>query len=471
MNNPFHSNKNKIPDFLSRFDSSTDMVNGLASFHHGNVFKKVSTGGPLYSKLINSLPASWRKKFYTYGGMYDATSYKKLPEIDAEEISRWVFNLYPEKKYPAIAIGSSNGALSHLYTALGIPWLPQTFLVPINKGEKHSVDVPEETIRWSESAGAVFLNNNPDWRLTQMMDPVQDRIRSGIIAYFRIKKLKLGPWYTKFIKERLQTGGTIFIADCNLKWPVITIGHNHTFQFGGLGTYQPEEYYYGSKRITSFLKDVKSDVEHWQISEPDSQAPEAEWGLDEALTSDILQLAEKESYKLSKISFNHPQDISPKIADMFREWYRRNNQESDRLLVESFTVHSPLLTIQTSSVPYWLFFNSEEAAHMIEKYLNDAGTYNEIYMMILSHGKTLGGVTGIHHWENILSRAGKTGQFVGMDKNKYPVDFGVFTKYTKALQKTISERYPVRQISIEDFNNTYTQIFQGNNISITSLKK
>ncbi len=470
MNNPFHHKSNKAPGFLSRFDSSTDMASGLSSFHKGEIFKKVSIGGSLYSWMINSIPATWRKKLYTYGGKYDATSYKNISQIDAEQISKWIYHSYPEKRYQAIAIGSSNGALSHLYSALNIPWLPQTFLIPINKEQEHQVDKPEDTINWSESAGSVFLKHNPEWHLSQMMDPVQDRIRSGSIAYFRIKKQSLGYWYLKFLKERLQPGGTIIIADCELKWPVIKIGDKHTFQYGGLGTYQPDEYYHGSDRISTFLKEVNAPADHWKISEPDSEGPEAEWGFDETLMSDIMQLAEKEGLKVSKIKFNHPQDISSNIADIYREWYRRNNQIHDRLLVESFTVHSPRLTIQTSSVPYWLFFNSVKAAEMMEQYLDETELFNEIYMMILSHGKTLGGVANIRQWESILSRAGRSGQFVGMDKNKYPIDFGVFTRYTKALQKAIPDRYPVRQMTIKYFLDNYSMFLQDTNVSFTSLK-
>jgi pimeloyl-ACP methyl ester carboxylesterase len=33
----------------------------------------------------------------------------------------------------AVAIGSSGGALTHLYAALGIPWLPQTLLLPVRQ--------------------------------------------------------------------------------------------------------------------------------------------------------------------------------------------------------------------------------------------------------------------------------------------------------------------------------------------------
>ena len=49
----------------------------------------------------------------------------------SEVISQWVVNEYPQREYPAVAIGSSCGALVHLYAALGIPWLPQTYLIPV----------------------------------------------------------------------------------------------------------------------------------------------------------------------------------------------------------------------------------------------------------------------------------------------------------------------------------------------------
>ena len=83
----------------------------------------------------------------------------------------------------------------HLCAALGIPWLPQTVLIPVYKGESLSPDKPKETIDWTKKPAEGFLKNNPDWQLHHMMDPSQDRLRVGQIAYFRVKKLKLGKWY------------------------------------------------------------------------------------------------------------------------------------------------------------------------------------------------------------------------------------------------------------------------------------
>ena len=47
---------------------------------------------------------------------------------------------YPRRQYPAVVVGSANGAAVHLWAALGIPWLPQTFLVPIARSGVHPDD-------------------------------------------------------------------------------------------------------------------------------------------------------------------------------------------------------------------------------------------------------------------------------------------------------------------------------------------
>ena len=65
----------------------------------------------------------------------------------AEEIARWAAELYPRRTYPAIALGSSNGALVHLYAALGIPWLPQTVLIPVRQNVA-GPDQPQEAMQF-----------------------------------------------------------------------------------------------------------------------------------------------------------------------------------------------------------------------------------------------------------------------------------------------------------------------------------
>ena len=88
----------------------------------------------------------------------------------AEEVSRWVVSHYPRRRYPAAVIGSSNGALVHLCAALGIPWLPQTFLVPVRRSGVHP-DEPAEELQWGREPARALLAANPDLQLHHMFDP------------------------------------------------------------------------------------------------------------------------------------------------------------------------------------------------------------------------------------------------------------------------------------------------------------
>src|SRR5215210_5022614 len=74
---------------------------------------------------VNALPARVREGVYSWSGWSEAIPPKKLGGVHAEDVARWVVGEYPRRRYPAVAIGSSSGALVHLYAASGIPWLPQ----------------------------------------------------------------------------------------------------------------------------------------------------------------------------------------------------------------------------------------------------------------------------------------------------------------------------------------------------------
>ena len=143
------------------------------------------------------------------------------------------------------AVGSSNGALTHAYAAMGIPWLPQTFLIPVSRPHatgftngildmvstfqssliflsffslpQHSlfcdlrlrppsyrfiflfnpptrlifssIIISQQTkeMEWGREAARQFLDENPDLELHHMADPNQDKLMIEYMAYFRFK--------------------------------------------------------------------------------------------------------------------------------------------------------------------------------------------------------------------------------------------------------------------------------------------
>lgn len=111
-------------------------------------------------------------------------------------------------------IGSSNGALLHLCTALGIPWLPQTFLIPVQ--------------------------------------------RSGI---FWVKLFRLDIPLSAFLAKTLNPGATIFSMECDLRYLAVEVRKRHVFQTDTLGGMSSKEYLRGSPRFTEFLQQQDSDPE------------------------------------------------------------------------------------------------------------------------------------------------------------------------------------------------------------------
>lgn len=467
FNSSDYRDKSKtIPDFTAGFDSATAMVISLSQFLEGKGFPGAGTlpSSVTLGKLLNRLPDSWKEKMYAVSGRFDGVDPEQLSEINLGELEKWVTEIVPKKKYPVIAIGATNGALVHLYAALGIPWLPQTFLVPVKTPREMDKDEPKKIMHWAEKPAASLLKNHPDLLLHHMMDPNHDRLHLNTMTYFRVKKMKLGKWYEKLIREWLMPGGTLLIANCQYTWPAVRVDERHVFQFGGAGGgMRPEEYYYGSQGVTELLERYEAKVKSWDAPKPDEEGAEAEWGYEAAMTDDLRRFAEVQGYQVQELCFRHPESPSPFVADLYRNWYQQREMESSRLLIECFALHDPYWTLRTGAVPFWMLFNDKASANTIEDYLQNTAAYDEIYMMLMSHGTDSAGIASIDRWNSILSYAQKKSSFVGVNPDKYPRDFGVYLSYYEDLQKVITDRHPMPEpLSLrqaEAFLQTHTSAY------------
>jgi hypothetical protein len=134
----------RASDYVADFDSASAMLRALARYLHGKDFPLLGTRPasmlPVMEPLaaaVNALPRRLREAVYIWSGWAEAIPPAQAGGVRAEEIARWVVGEYPRRPYPAAMIGSSNGAAVHLCAALGIPWLPQTFLIPIRRSGAH----------------------------------------------------------------------------------------------------------------------------------------------------------------------------------------------------------------------------------------------------------------------------------------------------------------------------------------------
>lgn len=426
----------RTPAYIADFDSASGMLRALARFLHGKDFPAVGTPRPLWPIMasVNALPKGAREAIYVWSGWWEAIPPERIDEVRAEEMARWAVSLYPRRTYPAAMIGSSDGAAVHLCAALGIPWLPQTFLIPVRQ-TGIALDEPRQALEWGKHPGRRLLVANPDLQLHHMHDVNQDRSMLQKMTYFRVKRLGLGEVYTRFLEEALPPGATLFLLECEQRWPTTLVGERQVFQHGAVGGLAPDEYLHGSPRVAEYLQRHGAPLRRWDSPEPDAERPEAEWGFEPALRDDVERLARRRGYRVRRIVFEAPGQPSSLVADLYRWWYRRRRIPADRLLVESFILVEPWWALRTGSVPFWMTFNVESSAESLERYLDGAQPFDEILLTLFANGTEGVGLAPIERWRAILSRAGTRGRFVGVDERAFPRDFAVFVRFHRAMRR------------------------------------
>lgn len=444
--------------YITQLDSTTSLLRALARFLQGRDFPGL--GVTPYSipgsvaATANLLPPAVRAALYRWTGWLGGSRSKTMADVRAEEISDWVVSHYPPAPtagWPGAMLGSANGAAIHLAAALGIPWLPQTFLAPVRRSLP-----PDDLLgdlQWGRGPAAAIAAHNPDLCVHQMHDPVHDRQMVQRIGYFRLKRLRLGQVYQDFLVRQVRPGSTIFLVECRLPWLVTAVTDRHIFQVGGFGDAGPLEYLRGSPRVQDFLHKFDSNRLTWRVPEPTGAAPEGEWGFREELLDDVRSLAHRQGCHIRRIVFEGPDDFSPFVADLHRWWYQRRGLDSRRLLVECFALLEPYWTLRTGSVPYWLAFTSNCCAQMLDQYVRSGTPFDEIYLMLFSNGIEGIGMAAIDRWRQILNQAQSTARFIGVDEQEFPRDYASFIRYHTELKRHIPARQPLPQpLTLEEFD-------------------
>jgi hypothetical protein len=434
----------KPEKYIANFDSASGMLRALGRFLDGKDFPALAVAPPVEAlgAAVNMLPQRLREQVYIWSGWGESVPAKRLDKVQAEDISRWATDHYPERLYPGAMIGSASGALIHLCAALQIPWLPQTTFVAVRQPKIHPDDV-SEAAEWGVKPGRLLLDANPELQLHHMHDANQDRLMVRRMTYFRVKRLRLGEAYARWLKEHVEPGGTIFVARSTRTFPTTRLGERHLFQPGALGGATEEEFLHGGPRVAEYLHRYGSHRRKWDPPEVDGESPEAEWGFEDALLEDIEQFAESNGYKLRQIVYEEPEHPSPLVADLYRRWNRRRNVPDRRLIAESFIMMEPYWVLRTGSIPYWMKFNMDPSLEWLEAYLDGADPFDFIHVMLFSHGVEAVGLPRVERWKQAAQRARLHGELLGVDEKRFPRDYATFVRYYTRLKRNIPDRYPM----------------------------
>jgi hypothetical protein len=432
------------PPYVAAFDSATAMAMALGRFLHGRDFPGL--GQPRYLRPVvaaaDLVPRRLRTWLFSVAGAREGVRPEEIERVDGAAIADWLAALPPRRRYPAAMIGSSSGALVHLAAALGVPWLPQTVLVPVRRDRPGDPDDAAESLRVGTPLGERLLAVSPDLQLHHMHDPNQDRLMVRRMMYFRLKWRRLPAAYRAFLAEALPPGGTIVVADCRQSWATTRVGERHVFQHGAVGGATEEDYLEGSPRVAGLLARVGAGRERWPSPAADGRSPEAEWGFERALLDDIGELARARGWKVVRLACDDPAQLSPPVADLYRGWNARRGLAESRLLVESFILLDPYWCLRPGAAPFWMTFNMEPSARRLERFLDERPPFDEIHLTLFAHGADSVGLPAIGRWRSLAARARRDGRLAAVDETAYPAHFAVFARYNAALRR-LPRRHPL----------------------------
>ena len=441
-----------MPPGIARFDSAAGMAKAIGACLQGRDVTSLSES-PMMDKmmpLVNFLPSRAAEWIYSIGGMTEAVSPHRIKKMDFDAIATWITRLFPLHSYPAAFIGSSNGALTHLAAALGIPWLPQTFLCPVRR-PLSDPDDPKEAFLQGQRITEELLKAQPIMAIHQMHDANQDRLMLKMMSYFRLKYRSLPAAYHDLLIRCLPRGATIYVDECTRSWPVTRTSDRSFFQFGAVGGMEAAEYFRGSERLRAYFRHYRVSRDRWDPPEPNDVAPEAEWGFDQALLGDISALADACGWRVLRLRFEDPEALSLLTTAIYREWYQSLGFEPTRLLAENFILLDPHRALKLRALPLWLLFCVERSSQLLSDFLDEQPPFDEIDLLLFSHGTEGVGLAHIDDWRRQLARARREGRFLGVDERRYPRDFATFGQFHRALAALGPSFDPPNRLSLEMF--------------------
>jgi hypothetical protein len=403
-------------DVVASFDSASVLHAGLAAALRGQPFPHLGHGAltAVAVRVAGRLPWPVLRRIYTRIGALEGIDPHRLADVDLAAVAAALAGDYPPRRYPAVLIGASNGALTHLAAALQIPWLPGTVLVPVARtGDPQR---PIDALRFGARAAPPLLEANPDVVLHHMHDQVQDELMVARMSYFRLKWCALPDAYARFLAIHLAPDAPVILVDDRSRWPVVRIGDRHVFQTGAQGGQQSADY-----------------LRRPHTPQPDDEAPEAEWGADPGLDAAVAVWCAAHGHPLIRLTYPGPQAPAHAVATVLRRWYTTRGEPGDRLLVPSFVLGDPWRTINAAAVPFWTMFCVQPALRALDAHLAASPRYRAVDILAFQHGVRSAGIADPEQWLAVARRHGATARLLALNPRRFPHDIATLGRYGQAL--------------------------------------
>ena len=321
--------------------------------------------------LLNNLPLGLARTAVRWRFRATALDPKDALQINTQDLVTARLGDYAElrgSRYPAVVTGAAmGGASAHLAAVLGVPFLPQPFILGLRGGSPD--DELNSHLVLTSSVARGILDRNPGLMAIAHFDPIHDGWLTRVVSHLRFKLIDLPPGYRDFLRETLEPGGVIFHLDSQARWLQYELGERHRYQVGGWGGIPPQEFLDGSDRIDAALAAAGSSHRGgWKIeSTRPREMPESEWGSEPGYIEALEAFARAEGFRFVRISGKDPQAFSKLAFKAHVDLYRRQGRKANGVLVETFTQYDPGLVLRAGLIPLWLIFNTTDSLSFLEE--------------------------------------------------------------------------------------------------------
>ncbi len=437
----------RAPVDVVAFDSGTRVVREIAEALTGtgrSILESYPRGSKIFLGLISLLPERARITAIEWGMRHSlGHAAGRADEVSIATLAEWCVSQYPgTERYPAIVLGSPNGAVAHIASLLGAPFLTTSFGLAFRHPlEGSNLDMslpidPDDLAGYQRTCRVVAErivagNAGSGYEIICHYDPIHDRSIVQTVAFIRIKLRDLPACYRVFIRDRLASNGALLLIDCGYSWPQFALGDRTFLQIGGLGAIAPTEY-----------------LERWSIDAPREIRRESEWGCPESFAVAVGLYAETNDIRLVTISRDHPAEYSLLAYDAYRAC---DEVRSDAILIDCFNHQNPNTNITAGIPGLWLPFNTADGVALVERALQDK-TFDTIYFAPLPSFARSPDTVSLDVWAELLVSHGAL-EWMGVRPDMYPADplAPYRLVHDMASLRAASERAMPLRLSIEEF--------------------
>ncbi|RKN48717.1 hypothetical protein [Micromonospora endolithica] len=378
--------------------------------------------GPL--SRFTGAPDPVRRAAATRAAGRVALTVGQTAEVDAGRVAAWFADQYPRRRYPGALLGSPHGAVAHLATALGVPWLPTGFEMSAHWA-RGAVDRPKAALDHGAALAGRLLAGNPDLHVRQVHCPASRGALAGATVALAARWRSLPVAYARFLADRLEPGAPLLLVGDARTWPVLDGGSGHSFQVGCPGSgLDPVDFHPDSHALRQVLRSAGGESADWEPPEVTSPRGSAEHAVEGDLEADVRRFAGVHGHPLHRVLAPQPAALSAATADLYRRWLRAAGKTGDRLVVECGRLLDPWQVVRAGMVPYWCENATRRSVDQVEWWLAGSEPFSSVDVLPEPPGLRSPALAGLPQW---LAVAG-------------------FGRRRRALDRTSARGYPVTSV-------------------------